>query len=174
MDMKRRARQVRPIIQTSEILDVADIKAWLGGGWALVAHESPRENHEQDIVFYIYAQDAAQVRMLLTEAGWSIVEVLPDSFAAERGRLLLRWELLWIDELGHTVTYGNRSDKAYFWPKDAFPPEKTGMLAGVAVRVVSAAAWGQYVLDGRGDKSEFRQKNTKDLSRLKSLVHDRM
>ncbi|MBS3872072.1 MAG: hypothetical protein KGZ92_10255 [Firmicutes bacterium] len=174
MDVKRRARQTKTVIRISEMLDEANVRAWLGGGWALTAHDSSLQSEPGDIGFYIFAADAAQVRILLTEAGFGIVDCTANSFAAVRGRLYIAWELLWVDENDNVVTYEGRLEREYLWPRDAFPHDKSVLLGGVAVRAVAASALRQYLSDGEKNNDGKRQKLSKDLSRFKSLVHDRM
>lgn len=174
MDVKRSARQANIIIKINEILDMANVRAWLGGGWALEAHDPFCQRDQGEIIFYVFAEDAAQVRILLTEAGFAIVDCMPNSFAAVRGRFYIGWTLLWVDEHDQVVTYDDLCDKGYHWPLDAFPHDKCLLIRGVAVRGVAAPAVRQHFLAGDKGNDRLRQKASKDSSRLKSLVHDRM
>ncbi|MBS3937047.1 MAG: hypothetical protein KGZ50_00545 [Peptococcaceae bacterium] len=174
MDAKRRARRVRTIIQVVELMDKANIRAWVGGGWAFLALDPAHQHDHSEIVFYLYAKDAAPARILLTEAGFSIVDIMPNSFVAMRGKLKLSWTLLWTDEQDGTITYDNRLDKSYLWPKDAFPREKNGLLEGVLVYALDPAACIQHLREEPGAYTGELPKDIKRLPNLKSLVHDRM
>ena len=174
MDVKRSARQASVIAKVSELLDVANVRAWLGGRWAQEGQGGLDHGDQGEIVFYIFAADAPQVRIILTEGGFDIVDCLPNSFAAVRGRFYIGFTILWVDEHDQVVTYDDRFDQGYHWPRDAFPEEKALLLKGVAVRAVGAAAWRDNLLAVGKGNARMRQKQSKDFSRLKSLVHDRM
>jgi len=174
MEVKRSARQASAIIKVSELLDMANVRAWLGGGWAQEAHDTLDQRDRGEIIFYIFAEDAPQVRILLTEAGFDIVDCMPNSFAAVRGRLYIGWTLLWVDEHEQVITYDDLFDKGYYWPSAAFPQDKALLLRGVAVRAVAAAALRQRIFAGAKGNERLGHKGSKDLSRFKSLVHDRM
>ncbi|MBT9134643.1 MAG: 2''-aminoglycoside nucleotidyltransferase [Firmicutes bacterium] len=170
---KRRLRQLRAIAQLVEALDRHSVKAWLGGGWALEALDHNYQRDHSDVDFHVLAHDAPSVRVLLEELGYNIVEVTASSFAAERGKLRLDWELLWWEDEA-IVTYDSYADATYVWPLGAFPPEKTGIINGVAVYVMSPSAQRQHKLDYDKKQKRLRQKDMKDLARLRSLIHDRL
>lgn len=170
---KRRLRQLRAITQLVEACDRQGVKAWLGGGWALEALDNTYQRDHADVDFHIFAPDAPLVRVLLEELGYNIVEITASSFAAERGKLRVDWELLW-EEDGTVVTYDSYVDATYIWPAGAFPQEKTGVINGVAVYVMSPSAQRQLKLDYNKKQKRLRQKDMRDLSRLRSLIHDRL
>lgn len=170
---KRRLRQLRAIAQLVQVFDQHGVKAWLGGGWALEALDHSYQRDHADVDFHIFAYDAPQVRVLLEEQGYNIVELNASSFAAERGKLRVDWELLWEDD-ETVVTYDSLVDTTYVWPTGAFPPEKRGAIDGVEVYVMSPGAQRQLKLDYDKRQKRLRQKDMKDLSRLRALIHDRL
>lgn len=170
---KRRLRQLRAITELVEAFDRLSVKAWLGGGWALEALDHTYQRDHADVDFHIFAPDAPPVRVLLAELGYNIVEVTVSSFAAERGKLRIDWELLW-EEDEAVVTYDSYVDVTYTWPPGAFPSEKTGAINGVAVYVMSPGAQRQLKLDYDKKQKRLRQKDMKDLARLRALIHDRL
>lgn len=173
MDVKRRVRQIRAITQLAELFDQQGIKAWLGGGWALEALDNSYQRDHADVDFHVFAEDAPIVRVLLEEQGFNIVDVMPNSFVSERGKLRIEWELLWFEN-DEIVTYDNVVDSTYVWPSGAFPDEKQGSLNGVKLYVMSPSALRKHKLDYDKGQVKLRQKDMKDLSRLKAIIHDRM
>ncbi len=170
---KRRLRQLKAIMQLVEALDRHGIKAWLGGGWALEALDHNYRRDHADIDFHVFASDAPSVRVLLQEMGYNIVDVTASSFTAEWGKLRVDWELLW-EEGEAIVTYDSYVEATYVWPAKAFPPEKSGEINGVSVYVMSPSAQRQHKLDYDKKQKRLRQKDMKDLARLRSLIHDRL
>lgn len=170
---KRRLRQLRAITQLVEAFDRCGVRAWLGGGWALEALDHNYQRDHADVDFHVLAADAPLVRVLLEELGYNIIEVTSSSFAAERGKLRVDWELLWEDDAA-VVTYDSYVDATYVWPPGAFPSEKTGTINAVAVYVMSPSAQRQHKLDYDKKQKRLRQKDMKDLARLRSLIHDRL
>ncbi|MDP3487666.1 MAG: hypothetical protein Q8S19_07010, partial [Bacillota bacterium] len=98
MDVKRRIRQARAIAELAVLFDEHGIKAWLGGGWALEALDATYKRDHADVDFHVFADNAPAVRCLLEEQGFNIIEVAANSFAAERGKLRIEWELLWFND----------------------------------------------------------------------------
>lgn len=174
MDVKRRTRQSRAIVQLATLFDQHGVKAWLGGGWALEALDSSYCRDHVDVDYHVFAADAPTVRCLLEEEGFNIVDVTASSFIAERGKLCIEWELLWYGDNEEVVTYDTKLDRTYAWPSGAFPDDKTGAIDGVAVYVMSPTAQRRHKLDYDKEQVPLRQKDMKDLSRLKALIHDRM
>lgn len=174
MDVKRRIRQARAIAQIAARFDEQGIKAWLGGGWALEALDPTYKRDHADVDFHIFAADAPLVRCLLEEEGFNIVDLTANSFAAERGKLRIEWELLWFGDNDETVTYDNKLDRTYTWPEGAFPDNKQGIIVDTQVYVMSPNAIRRHKLDYDKEQVPLRQKDMKDLSRLKALIHDRM
>lgn len=174
MDVKRRIRQARAIAQLAALFDEHGIKTWLGGGWALEALDPTYKRDHIDVDFHVFAADAPTVRCMLEEQGFNIVDVTANSFVAERGKLRIEWELLWYSENDETVTYDNKLDRTYVWPEGAFPNTKAGTIDDVSVYVMSPSAQRRHKLDYDREHVPLRQKDMKDLSRLKALIHDRM
>ncbi|MDP3058448.1 MAG: hypothetical protein Q8N36_03215 [bacterium] len=174
MDAKRRARQLRAIIQLGNALEGKGIVAWLGGGWALEALDPTYQREHVDIDFCIMAEHASDVRVLLEEDGYDIVSFNENSFRAERGKSAIDWELLWSDEFGKLVSYYPNREQPYEWPVDAFPDKKNGILDGTPVYAMSAASQQRHKLEYSKDQAPLREKDIKDLSRLKAIIHDRM
>lgn len=174
MDVKRRSRQARAISQLAARFEEQGIKAWLGGGWAIEAIDPSYMRDHADVDYHIFAADAPTVRCLLEEEGFNIVDLTANSFVAERGKLRIEWELLWYDEDNKIVTYDNKLDRTYTWPEGAFPEIKTGKIGDSCVYVMSPNAQRRHKLDYDKEQVPLRQKDMKDLSRLKALIHDRM
>jgi len=174
MDVKRRIRQARAIAELAVLFDEHGIKTWLGGGWALEALDPAYKRDHVDVDFHVFAADAPTVRCLLEEQGFNITEITANSFTAERGKLRIEWELLWLNDKDEIVTYDNKLDRTYVWPEGAFPGDKSGAIGDVDVYVMSPTAQRRHKLDYDKAHVPLRQKDMKDLSRLKALIHDRM
>jgi len=173
MDDKRSARRIRAILQVAKLLEDGDIRAWVGGGYALLALDRPHRLEQKTVDFYIYADAASATRMLLAEDGFGIVDVMPNSFAAVRGGLALKFTFLWLNEQGEIITYDETLESIYSWQSDAFPKEKNGRLLETWVYAMNLPerSQGQPAPATKAVRPEQKTGATK---KLKSLVHDRM
>jgi hypothetical protein len=171
MDIKGRGRFARAIARIARTLEEEGVTAWLGGQWAQVALDPNHKGDSSQAIFYTHAVDAADVRGILEDLGYDVVDLTATAFATVRGSWRINWVLLWHDEAGRVVNY-DEYDIPRAWPEGAFPAEPRGFLHDTALKVVDPAA---QVLSSKMDADErpyARRKN--DAARAKAIIHDRM
>ena len=171
MDTRQRARFARAISQLARVLDEEGIPVWLGGAWGHYALDPDHQPLESSALFYLYAEDASEVRRTAEDSGHAVVDMSPSGFTTDQGDLLIVWHLLWMDEAGETVSF-DEHDCPYRWPAGSFSSELRGLISGIPVRIVDPQAEMLHDNLPSGQRNQHRRRM--DVSKVKAIIHDRM
>ena len=171
MNTRQSARNVRAISRLAGVLEQQEISVWLGGDWGRKALDDSHQTAALSADFYLYADDAPDVRRITEELGYGVIDITPSCFTVERGSLTIVWHQLWYEESGYLVSFDER-DRPFRWPSDAFAAEFRGVLAGVPVRIVDPEA--EMLHSALLTRKNGDSRKRGDVAKVKAIIHDRM
>ncbi|HSL93899.1 MAG TPA: hypothetical protein VK905_04780 [Bacillota bacterium] len=171
MDTRRKARLARAISQLARVLDEDGIPVWLGGEWSRCSLDPDHIPSESSALFYLYADDAPDVRRTAEDLDHAVVDLSPSGFTTEKGDLLILWQMLWTHEGGDTLSFDER-DRPYHWPPGSFVAEFRGVLSKIPIRIVDPQA--EMLHDSSASNKGRQNRRRTDICREKAIIHDRM
>jgi len=135
---ERALAQLRVIHLVVNALRVADISAWLFGGWGLDARLGRITRDHGDIEFWVARTDGERSRSILVEAGASALMTQPPEEACEFSWDGIDFSTAYFDRQadGTFTTMGRQSD--WVFPEASFSDEP-GVLDGIEVPAMSVA-----------------------------------
>jgi hypothetical protein len=169
---ERTERQLRIIRKVISVLQVADIPAWLFGGWGLDARIGRITREHGDVEFWVERIHAERSKAALAGAGATVLTTQPPAESCE---------FTWDDVLFSTAYFDRQLDGSLSQPEGRFsdwlfPPgsfgDEPGILDGTPVLAMSVAGMlamkeqFPHLRNGR----PWRQKDINDIEILRRLA----
>jgi len=163
--------QLDLIHRVVDVLSVADIPAWLFGGWGLDARIGRITRSHGDVEFWVLRPDASRSRDALEDAGAVVLATQPPEEACE---------FIWDSVMFSTAYAVQRADGKFAsqgrWSDWVFPAgsfgDETGLLDGVPVPAMSVA--GMLAMKERyptlRNGQPWRAKDIDDIAVLRKLL----
>jgi hypothetical protein len=170
---ERTLAQLRVIHLVVNALRVADVSAWLFGGWGLDARIGRITRDHDDIEFWVARADGERSRSILVQAGAIALATQPPEEACEFTWDGMPFSTAYFDRQpdGTFTTLGRQSD--WLFPVGSFGDEP-GVLEGIEVPAMSVAgmlAMKEQFPTLRHGKA-WRSKDETDAGLLRVLTSD--
>jgi hypothetical protein len=172
---ERTEGQLRVIRQVISVMQLANIPAWLFGGWGLDARIGRITREHGDVEFWVERIHAERSKAVLVGAGATALTTQPPEESCE---------FTWDDVLFSTAYFDRQPDGSFSQPRGRFsdwlfPPgsfgEEPGMLDGTPVLAMSISGMlamkeqFPHLRNGR----PWRQKDIDDIETLRRLAAER-
>jgi len=170
---ERGLAQLRVIHLVVNALRVANVSAWLFGGWGLDARLGRITRDHSDIEFWVARTDGERSKSILVGAGATVLSTQPPEEACEFTWDGIDFSTAYFDRQpdGTFTTMGRQSD--WVFPAGSFSDEP-GVLDGIEVPAMSVAgmlAMKEQFPTLRNGKS-WRAKDKADVEVLRVLAAD--
>jgi hypothetical protein len=170
---ERALAQLRVIFQVVNVLRVADISAWLFGGWGLDARVGRITRDHGDIEFWVERTDGERSKAILVDAGATALTTQPPEESCEFTWDGVDFSTAYFDSQpdGTFTTRGRQSD--WVFPAGSFNDE-LGVLERIKVPAMSVAgmlAMKEQFPTLRNGKA-WRAKDKIDIEMLRDLASE--
>jgi hypothetical protein len=163
--------QLSLIREVVGLLDAAEVRCWLYGGWGVDFLLGQVSRPHGDIEFVVREGDRQRLEELLRGHDFELVRAGAESVIARKRDQLVEFYLVRRNETGQIVTPGEW--EGWPWPAGAFSGE-TGRIGDVRCPVVSAEAQlltKEEYLSHTG--VPLRRKDLEDMRRLRDVLAGR-